>query len=202
MFGVDGESQDQEESQDSEVVADSDPDFDEVEDMEEGDEEDFESKLIADIDEEASIMASAPEDGNADERDAALDSLEAVDDIDDDHSLRVISESEDETVDLHLEEDSVMDNEPTQVQSLPSTKVGAGNLFKFSSLDFVDSKLRLNFESSAYIEFDVHQISKDVEQRFSLGGQDFALSKDEDGIKLEVDGVRLFFPLDAIPQAS
>ncbi|SME97157.1 hypothetical protein [Pseudobacteriovorax antillogorgiicola] len=245
-----------------------DTEFEEIDDLSDTDEEDFENRLIADIDEEAQVLASTPSDVNADDRESALGMLESHPEVDqessqesatddlvaddledlsleeedfaednlDDDTEELLAENdieeaeaglddlnEDDLDDLDLddldegelspiEDDAESDDDLanmaeetisiTPMASSPRKPIKTSEVFKFSGMDVIDTMLHLSFDSGAFVDFDLSSLAPNVEKSFSLGGQTFVLIKNADGIILEVEGVRLFYPTEALPQAS
>ena len=191
-----------------------DPEFSEIDELGESDEEDFESKIIADIDDEAQVLANTENDENASEREMALDLISDGGSEDSDANLRVVEDDElslddadeGQLDDLELDDMDDDNSEEMSEPEVPQSKVGQAKKsdqgFKFASMDVVGSSLQLRFDSGAYIEFNLDSLPPHEEKSFSLAGQSFVLVKNEDGVILEIDEVKLFYPTDAISEAS
>lgn len=153
----------------------------EVEDLSEEDELDFEKRLSESIAEEAALLASEEEDQNESEREEALGMLESV--------------AAEEPVEEEEESHDTIHRDP--VASLASAS------FQFAGLDLQNHRLiRLNFKSGAYIDIDMDSLIEGECKSFSLGGKVLGVEKSPDGIFLELEGVRLFYPNSMLMQAS
>lgn len=241
-------------------------------DLSDEEENQFEQRLQASIDEESALIAKADKDPNVDDRQAALnllentevqeDDLDAIE-IDDaildepiamDDELEVIgSEDELETigsenelevetvtaddpldsdldmlsaeVDLDMVDDmDNMDEElepinesmeefpepgPSELTQIKSRQLGqklqsspSRQQFKLSALTFQDERMRVTFDTGAYVDFDLSALSLGEERKFRLGVQNVSVTSTSEGYILEVDGMRLFHPKTSLPAAS
>jgi dissimilatory sulfite reductase (desulfoviridin) alpha/beta subunit len=74
--------------------------------------------------------------------------------------------------------------------------------FKVSAITFQDEHMRVNFESGAYVDFDLSALGLGEERNFRLGVQSVSVTSTSEGYILEVDGMRLFHPKTSLPAAS
>jgi dissimilatory sulfite reductase (desulfoviridin) alpha/beta subunit len=74
--------------------------------------------------------------------------------------------------------------------------------FKVSAITFQDEHMRVNFESGAYVDFDLSALGLGEERNFRLGVQSVSVTSTSEGYILEVDGMRLFHPKTSFPAAS
>ena len=227
---VDTESLDATEEGNPEVIDESEAtlDSDESTDGEDYQEDSIESKIIAGIDEEEALMAGAEDhDENEEDRTSTLELLETeeseanpeeVESISLDHEASESKKSDtdetdleelevddldiDEDHDLALEEideeiSSVTEDELTPA---PQNKLANSSEFKFCGIEFENANVQLTFESGAYVDIDTSSIRDS--KAFSIAGQNFIITPVHDGLVIEIDGVRLFYPEPKMSAAS
>ncbi|WP_141732060.1 hypothetical protein [Oligoflexus tunisiensis] len=252
-----------------------------VPELSDEEENQFEQKLQASIDEESALIAKEDKDTNLGDRAAALSLLENSESQDDDldaielddsmldesmiadddamlddpmiadddailddpmivdDELEVISsddeletiEADGESLDtdtlsaadveqLVEEEDEVLEpiNEtmeefpepgPTELAHINSRQHGQKlqssvprQQFKVSAITFQDEHMRVTFDTSAYVDFDLSALGLGEERNFRLGVQSVSVTSTTEGYILEVDGMRLFHPKTSFPAAS
>ena len=121
--------------------------------------------------------------------DAELDDLE----LDEEFEGGDLDDLSDLDEGLYGEDDIDLNSVPSLGKMDPSGS-GKGNPFQFSGIDILGTDLHLSFESGAFMDFDLSTLAIGLEKHMTLGGQSFVLSRTEEGLMLEVEGVRVFYP--------
>ncbi|HYX35558.1 MAG TPA: hypothetical protein VE954_20875 [Oligoflexus sp.] len=158
--------------------------------------------------------------------DATLEEPLAVDDeleeISSDDELEILGD--DESLDTDADTLSVADEElepinepmeefpepgPSELAHIKSRQVGqklqgssTRQQFKVSAIAFQDEHMRVTFDTSAYVDFDLSALGLGEERSFRLGVQNVSVTSTSEGYILEVDGMRLFHPKTSLPAAS
>jgi hypothetical protein len=74
--------------------------------------------------------------------------------------------------------------------------------FKVSAITFQDEHMRVTFDSSAYVDFELNALGLGEERSFRLGAQNVSVTSTNEGYTLEIDGLRFFHPKSSLPVAS
>lgn len=157
--------------------SDMDDSFD-VEAVSEEEEEAFEEKLAATIDEEQSIGEITDE--NAQERLAAVELIESG-------------------VEDTVEEPSFVEPEmPQSISSFSRPSASTGASFGFSGIDFdSEGRLIVEFSSGAKMVFDLATFDSTESRTFNLAGQKVSVQIVDGQFHVDVDGVSFYMPLAA-----
>lgn len=149
----------------------------ELENLSDEEESNFEAKLQASIEEESRLLASVEEDPNETDRQAALDFLE--------NQEKAAVEKRGKTLELP--------------RRAPTGKAPAQ---RFAGLSFEQGLMRLAFTSGAYIDVDLSSLTVDEERVLNLGGMELKVVQSAEGYTVELDGMRMFYPRNALQSAS
>ncbi len=171
------------------------------------DEEYVESKIIADIDKEAEILATSEIDDNHEHREHTLellneDEIEEEIEIDED----IDADFSDYDSSLDIDDTTLEQNVPelASEQDKPgsnlSQSVASKVQFIFSGVSVSEGTIHLSFDSGAFIDIDINSFTE--KKSFNLGGQVCTLLRAEKGVHVEVDGMKLFYPLEKLSVAS
>lgn len=149
----------------------------------ESNQEDFEEEFNESVEREVEINDSSLD---YDRNDAEIDK-----------AVSAMSDSHDEPENTSTKHPSVTTLERNKSHS------NVSSMFKVSGFGFNDNgDFHLSFASGAFIDIDVSSLDNGEQREISLGTQSFAVTKGNDGLTVEIDGLKLFCPFESIQSAS
>jgi len=182
-----------------------------VPDLSDEEENQFEQKLHASIDEESRMMAKVDKDPNIGDRQAALSLLQQDMEVDEDGELEseAVEEGDEELEPINETMEEFPEPGSRELAQISSRQLGQkmqsgskDQQFKLSAISFQDDHMRVTFESGAYVDFDMTALGIGEERNFRLGLQNVSVTSTSDGYILGVDGMRIFHPKSSLPAAS
>lgn len=151
----------------------------ELESLSDEEESHFEAKLHASIEEESRLLATVESDPNEGDRQAALQLLENP---------------------KPAERAKNTERAPAKTIELPRSASKSAGL-RFAGLSFHDGQMRLAFSSGAYVDVDLSSLEVDEPRSFNFGELELSVVQTESGFTVELEGMRMFYPREALQSA-
>ncbi len=165
---------------------------DEFEEIEEGssnsmsseEEQNFEQKIQASIEEEKKMRKHIEEDTNRSARE---------------DTLRMLETATEEQAHDSIKQSAYT---PPKIQTPLKSSPKSSKSFDFEGFDVTDHTLRVHFSSGAYVDVQLDSLESARSKVIRFGKQAITVTYEGDGYTLEVDGMSMFYPRQAMRVAS